>query len=274
MPLLAVGWAYARGYQRFARRRHADTRYQTRATLFVLGYAALLVALLSPLHAVGEQVFSVHMVQHLLLTLVAAPLLLLSNSMPVLIWALPPRARARVGRLVGQPGPVRSIMRWITRPLIAGAIFVIGQWAWHQPGLYELALQNRWAHYAEHLWFFATALLFWWPVIGAPPLPSPLGYPARLAYTFLGWMPNTLLGAGLSLARGPLYPTYVESAHIHGIDPVFDQQLAGLIMWVPGDVLFATIVLLLFVAYLRHEEREAERIDRDLDAREAAAQTR
>jgi cytochrome c oxidase assembly factor CtaG len=89
-----------------------------------------------------------------------------------------------------------------------------------------------------------------------------------MAYTFFGWLPNTLLGAGISLSHAPLYALYVATAVTYGIDPAFDQQLAGLIMWIPGDLLFATILMLLFVAYLNHEEREAERIDRELDARD------
>jgi putative membrane protein len=240
----------------------------------VAGYVALVVALISPLHSVGEHLFSVHMVQHLLLTLVAAPLLLLSSSMPVLLWALPPRDRLTLGRLVGRPGPLQSLLRGLTQPLIAGSLFVATQWVWHLPVGYQWALEYRWAHYLEHISFFVTAVLFWWPVIGAPPLPSPLNYPARLAYTFLAWLPNTVLGAGITLSRAPLYPFYVASATSSGVDPAFDQQLAGLIMWIPGDLLFATILMLLFAAYLRHEERQAERIDRELDARDAARQLR
>jgi cytochrome c oxidase assembly factor CtaG len=212
------------------------------------------------------------MVQHLLLSLVAAPLLLLSNSMPVLLWALPPRDRATLGSLVGQPGRVRSALRFLTLPLVAWWLFVGTQWLWHQPTAYQWALENRGAHYFEHISFFATAVLFWWPVIGSPPLVSPLGYPARMAYTFLAWLPNSLLGAGLTLSRGPLYSFYVASAQHNHTDAGLDQQLAGLIMWIPGDVLFAAILLLLFVAYLQNEERTAERIDRELDAREAASQ--
>jgi putative membrane protein len=261
--------AYAVGYRRYSRRRHADTGYRTRGAYFIVGYTALLVALVSPLHAVGEQFFSVHMVQHLLLSLVAAPLLLLSNSMPVLLWALPPRERATIGRLTGQAGPLRSSLRWLTLPLIAWWLFVGTQWLWHVPAAYEWALENRWAHYLEHISFFVTAVIFWWPVIGSPPLPSPLGYPARMAYTFLAWMPNSFLGAGITLSRGPLYPFYVSSAQLTGTDPLVDQQLAGLIMWVPGDVLFAIILLLLFVAFMQHEERQEARIDRELDARDA-----
>jgi putative membrane protein len=212
------------------------------------------------------------MVQHLLLSLVAAPLLLLSSSMPVLLWALPANDRATIGRLVGQPGPTRSVLRGLTHPLVAWWLFVGTQWVWHQPVAYDWALENRWAHYLEHLSFFLTAVLFWWPVIGAPPLPSPLGFPARLAYTFLAWLPNSLLGAGITLSRGPLYAFYVASAEQTGVDPIFDQQLAGLIMWVPGDVLFASILLLLLVAFMQDEERRAARLDRELDAREAATQ--
>jgi putative membrane protein len=125
--------AYAVGYRRYARRRHRDARYRTRGAYFAVGYTALLIALVSPLHAVGEQFFSVHMVQHLLLSLVAAPLLLLSNSMPVLLWALPPRERTALGRLTGQAGPIRSSLRWLTLPLVAWWLFVGTQWLWHVP---------------------------------------------------------------------------------------------------------------------------------------------
>jgi putative membrane protein len=266
--------AYVVGYRRFAGRRHVDACFRTRAGLFAAGYITLAVALLSPLHALGEQLFSVHMVQHLLLTLVAAPLLLLSNSMPVLLWALPVSERSTLGRLIGQPGRLRSLLKGLTRPLIAWSLFVVTQWIWHLPLGYQWALENHWAHYFEHLSFFATAVLFWWPVIGSPPLPSPLSFPARIAYTFLAWLPNSILGAGISLARNPLYAYYVTSAQNTGGDASFDQQLAGLIMWIPGDILFATILMLLLAAYLRHEERRAERIDRELDARDAARQAR
>ena len=268
LPLVGVGVAYIVGYRRFARLEHADQSYRTRAGLFAVGYAALVIALISPLHAVGEVYFSVHMVQHLLLSLVAPPLLLLSSSMPVLLWALPPRDRQTLGRLAGRPGFVRSVLRALTRPMVAWGLFVGTQWLWHQPAAYDWALENRWAHYLEHVSFFVSAVLFWWPVIGAPPVKSPLTYPARLAYTFLAWLPNSLLGAGISLAQGPLYPFYVNSAQVTGSDPGFDQQLAGLIMWVPGDVLFVSILLLLFVAFMQDEERQEARIDRELDARQ------
>jgi cytochrome c oxidase assembly factor CtaG len=266
IPLVGIGIAYLVGYRRYSRLRHADQGYRSRAAIFVTGYATLVIALISPLHALGEQYFWVHMIQHLLLSLVAAPLLLLSGSMPVLLWAFSPRDRQAIGRLVGRPGVIRLVLMWLTNPIVAWTVFVVTQWVWHQPVAYDWALENHWAHYLEHISFFVTAVFFWWPVIGAPPMRSPLSFPTRLAYTFLAWLPNSVLGAGITLSRAPLYPYYVGSGRVNGFDPLFDQQLAGLIMWVPGDVLFVIILMILFAAYLRDEERRAERLDRELDA--------
>jgi putative membrane protein len=272
VPLLGLGGLYVVGYLRLAgiRAQRGVRRGvgEHRGLLFAMGYLTLVVALVSPLHALGERYFSVHMVQHLLLTLVAPPLLLLSNSMPVLLWALPAEERAGLGMLVGRPGPLRSLLRGLTRPLVSWLLFILAQWLWHQPGAYQIALENPWAHYAEHLSFFITATLFWWPVIGAAPLPSPLSYPARMLYTFFAWMPNTFLGAGLTLSAGVLYPFYTHQA---GVDVYADQQLAGLLMWMPGDVLFALVLLLLVVAFMQHEQRTAERLERELDRHEAQA---
>ena len=211
-----------------------------------------------------------HMVQHLLLTMVAPPLLLLSNGMPVLLWAFPRKERVGLGRLVGRDGPVRRTLRFLTHPVIAWTLYLCSQWGWHQPAAYELALASPWVHYAEHLSFFVTAVLFWWPVIGAAPLRSPLSYPARILYTFTAWIPNSILGAGLALSPEPLFRYYVQRATTTGVDPMGDEILAGLIMWIPGDLLFLGILLILVVAFFENEERQAERIDRELDALELA----
>jgi cytochrome c oxidase assembly factor CtaG len=264
-----VGAAYVVGYRRLSHRRHDVQAARTRAGIFAAGYLTLVVALVSPLHALGEDVFSLHMVQHLLLTLVAAPLLLLSRSMPVLLWALPPPDRAAAGWLVSHEGPIGRVLRVLTRPAIAWLLFVLSQWGWHMQGAYQAALDNVWLHYVEHISFFGAALLFWWPVIGAAPLRTTLSYPARLLYTFLAWLPNSLLGAGITFSSGVLYAHYLAPARALGLDPLGDQQLAGLIMWIPGDLLFLGILLLLLAAYLRDEEREAIRQDRELDALEA-----
>jgi cytochrome c oxidase assembly factor CtaG len=274
VPLLAVGLAYTVGLRRLGA-RHARSRTATRrAAAFWCGYGVLLVALLSPLHALGEEIFSVHMVQHLLLTMVAAPLLLLSNAVAVMLWAFPPDSRERAG-LVSMVSPRGSLMRLVhllTRPLVAWIAFVACQWLWHQPGPYQLAATQQVAHYAEHLTFFGTALLFWWPVVGTAPLGTPLTYPARMLYTFLAWLPNSVLGAGFTFSTTVQYPHYAERAAALGIDAQADQTLAGLIMWVPGDLLFLAILLVLLAAYLNDEERRATRLERQQDALEATAQ--
>jgi cytochrome c oxidase assembly factor CtaG len=205
------------------------------------------------------------MVQHLLMTMVAAPLLLVSRSMPVMLWALPTRDRVTIGRLVGRPGPVRGVLQFLTHPIIAWTLYLVVQWLWHMPAAYQLALTNRWVHYAEHLTFFGSAMLFWWPVIGAAPLGSRLTYPARLLYTFLAWIPNTILGAGLTFAPTVLYPIYAERAAPLGIDPLSDQTLAGLLMWIPGDILFVAILLLLLYVFLQQEDRAMQREEALLD---------
>ena len=269
LPLLLLGSVYAAGQIRLARRGRRRTMPKE-AWLFVAAYFTLVIVLVSPLHVAGEMAFAPHMVQHLLLTLVAAPLLLLARTLPVMLWGLPSRERSGAAALMGGHGPVGRVLRRLAHPLVAWPLFVVGQWTWHQPWAYQLALHDEVAHYAEHVTFFVTALLLWWPVIGAPPVPSPLPYPMRILYAFVAWIPNSLLGAGIALAPALLFPLYQESARTLGIDPLADQQLAGLIMWVPGDLVFLVVLLLVLGAWMRSEERSAERIDRELDARDEA----
>jgi len=266
----AIGVAYAIGYRRLSSRSAHPAALRRPAALFVAGYVALVVALLSPLHTWGEVLFSLHMVQHLLLLLVAAPLLLASGSMPVMLWALPRQERSGVGALLSESSPTGKLLRFGATPWVAWLLFVLGQWLWHQPAAYELALAYPLVHYAQHLYFFVSAVLFWWPVIGAPPIPSPLSYPARMLYVFLGWIPNSLLGAGITFDNGILYPHYAASAASVGVNPVSDQLWAGLLMWIPGDLVFASVLGFILAAFLRDEERKAVRIDRELDLLEAS----
>jgi putative membrane protein len=200
------------------------------------------------------------MVQHLLLQLAAPPLLLLGLPVPL--------ARA----LVRHP-LLAAIERGLGQPAVALVLYSGVMLVWHVPQFYEAALANERLHAAEHLTLLGTAVLFWWPVVGAAPLGSPLSYPARLLYTFLAGIPNSVLGAGIALSQSLLYPHYAERALLAGVDAQSDQVLAGLIMWIPGDLLFLTVLLLLLAAFLRQEERTAQRSERDLDTRELAAQT-
>lgn len=252
--LLTAGWLYYLGRRRLARRQHSGREPRFRVWCFALGYAALALALLSPVHVYSEELFAMHMVQHLLL-LTAAPLLLLANPLPSVLWSLPAARRARLGRLLVHRAPVVVLLRRLTHPFVAWWLFVLSLWLWHQPAAYQAALRWEPLHYLQHASFFGTAVLFWWPIVGPAPLRSRLPYPARMLYLFLAWIPNSILGAGITFAPNVLLPAYASQPRHWGLDPLTDQQLAGLLMWIPGDLLFAFGLLALLLATLRREDR-------------------
>jgi cytochrome c oxidase assembly factor CtaG len=253
LPCLVLGSLYARGWFARHRARHAERGW--RVASFMGGFTALSVALLSPLHGFAEHLFSAHMLQHLLLMSVAAPLLLLANPLPTMLWGLPTRWRRSAGRLLSQDGPVVAMLRPMTRPLVAWWIFVLVLFGWHLPALYGAALESEPLHYLQHASFLGAAALFWWPVIGPAPLRSRLPYLIRLLYVFATWIPSSALGAGITFAPAVLIPHYLATPRHWGLDPLTDQQLAGLLMWVPSDAIFALAMIVLFVALLRQEER-------------------
>lgn len=257
VPLLVIGGLYLRGRARLARRSHHQAGEATRQAYFLTGWLVAAVALLSPIHTFSEELFALHMVQHLLLTGVAVPLLLLANPLPAMLWSLRSPARAVAGRLLAQPGLLQRTLRLLTHPLLAWWVFTLTIWLWHQPFAYAAALENELLHHLEHLSFVLAAVLFWWPVIGPAPLRSRLSYPARLLYVFATWLPNSLLGAGITFAPTVLYPFYAARPRHWGLDPLTDQQIAGLIMWIPGDLIFASAMLLLLLAALNQEDRRA-----------------
>ena len=210
VPLIGVGLAYAVGTAA-CKLRHTTSSYRTRGGLFAVGYAALLVALISPLHAVGEQYFSVHMVQHLLLSLVAPPLLLLSNSMPVCYGRC--RRRERTASDGSSASPARSFGTALADPP-GGCLDAVRRHAVglaYAPGL-RLGARKPLGPLSRTPQLFRDggALLVAGDRLRAAAQPP--GLPGALAYTFLAWMPNSLLGAGLTLSRGALYPHYVQAA--------------------------------------------------------------
>jgi putative membrane protein len=260
LPLLLIGGSYFVGRRRLQLlRRRAESDDAGKACWFGLGWAALALALLSPIHSFSEELFFVHMTQHVLLMSVAVPLLMLANPMPTMLWSLPDRARIAVGRTLAADGwPLRTL-KLATRPIVAWWLFVLDLWLWHQPPAYQAALESEAVHYAQHLLFMVTAVLFWWPVIGPAPLRSRLSYPARMLYVFVTWVPNSVLGAGFTFAPAALIAFYEARPRHWGIDPLIDQQLAGLIMWIPGDMIYAAAMMVLLIAALRQEDRREAR---------------
>jgi cytochrome c oxidase assembly factor CtaG len=255
LVLLVVGGLHLVGRRRLSRR--GDHAERGRAWAFAAGWTAAALALLSPLHSYAEELFAVHMAQHLLLISVAAPLLLLANPMPAVLWGLSPGLRAAAGRALAPDGAALRALKLLTRPPLAWCLFVFNLWIWHLPVVYQAALGNEPLHYLQHATFFGTAVLFWWPVIGPAPLRSRMRYTVRMLYVFLAWLPNSLLGALLTFSE-PL--AYYQARPRHwGLDAMTDQQLAGLLMWIPGDLVYAAAMLALLRATVRQEDQREAR---------------
>ncbi len=194
----------------------------------VVSFAGALVvlglALNGPLHNLSDSyLFSAHMVQHLILTLVFPPLLLYGTP----AWVVRPLVRPRW---------VLQFARWATRPLVAGALFSVPITLWHFPQFYEAALQHHPLHIVQHLAFLATAVIMWWPVLSPLPELPRASYGTQLLYLFALGLPMSLAGALITLADGVLYPFYVSAPRVWGLTPAADQQLGGLLMWVVGTI--------------------------------------
>jgi len=253
--LLAVGipaLLYARGRIHLARAGHCGAAHW-KTVCFGLGIVALALAFLSPLERLDGVSFAAHMLQHLLIVVVAAPLLVLGDPMAPVLWGLPAQERHGVGRLLRAGAFPRQLLDSATRPLIAGSPFLLIFGFWHMPRLYDLAQGRTLLNDLEHLSFFATALLFWWPVIHSyrrRRLGTLVAVPCLLAAIFEG----TLIGALLTFAGEPLYATYRVSSGIFGMTPLEDQQLAGLLMWVPSGLVYLAAILRL-VAQMLHEDQ-------------------
>ncbi len=224
-------------YVRGARRLPAHVP-PWRIAAFFGGLATLFVAVASPLDAFAALLLQAHMVQHLLLTMVAPPLLLLGAPAMPLLRGLPGRiAHDALGPFLAWPVLVR-IGGGLVHPVVAWLAFVAATWAWHVPAAYELALRSPGWHAVEHACFLGTALLFWWPVV--QPWPSRPWWPrwAMVPYLVLADVQNTVLAAFLVFAERVVYPPYALAPRLGGLTPLDDQAAAGAMMWVPGSIAF------------------------------------
>ncbi|HEX6898404.1 MAG TPA: cytochrome c oxidase assembly protein [Thermoanaerobaculia bacterium] len=222
------------------------------AACFAAGWLSLLAALVSPLHTLGGILFSAHMVQHEVLILIAAPLLVLGRPLIAFLWALPQEDRERAGRWARSPGFSR-VWRSLTAPLAVWTIHGVALWLWHLPGLYQAALRNEFLHILEHLSFFGSAVLFWWALIHGRF--GRLGYGVAVLWVFTTSLHSGVLGALLTFAPRLWYPIYAARTGEWGLSALEDQQLAGLIMWVPAGFVFIILGLGLFAAWLGEAER-------------------
>ncbi|TMK34411.1 MAG: cytochrome c oxidase assembly protein [Actinobacteria bacterium] len=225
---------------------------------FFAGLGVVVIALTGPIDAAVTTSFSIHMVQHLLLTMIAAPLLLLGAPITLALQAWPgtPR-RWLLATLRSAPA------RLLGNPLVAWALFFVVLWGIHFTGIYEGALHNNGLHALEHIALLSTALLFWMPIVRADPAPSGLSYPARILYLFVAMPAMAFLGLTIVTSRHVLYPTY---AHADGVARALaDQRAAGAIMWAGTMVLIVPALGFVLLDWMRADEREAARVDARLE---------
>jgi putative membrane protein len=247
IPLALAALLYWRGSRPLAAR--GIRRWE--AASFWAGWLALVAALVSPLHPLGSALFSAHMAQHEVLMVVAAPLLVLGRPMVPFLWALPFAWRRVLGRVARNPWFAGG-WRGLTAPLGAWAFHAVALWVWHAPALFDATLESEWVHTAQHLSFLASALLFWWALVRGRA--GRMGYGASALYVFTTAIHTGLLGALLTFAPAPLYPAYAGRAAAWGLSALEDQQLAGLIMWVPAGVVYTIAGLALAAGWIRESE--------------------
>jgi cytochrome c oxidase assembly factor CtaG len=236
VPALVTAALYVSGWSRL--RRRLPRRFGTRqAALFLSGLATMLLALASPVDALTHRFLSVHMVQHLLLMVVVAPLVWMGAPVAPLLVGVP-RSVRRVALAWAHRPAGRRLTRWILHPSVGWSAFALGFWVWHVPALYTLALESDLWHHVEHACFLVSALLFWRPVILAWPARTTWPRWAMLPYLGLAMFQSVPLAAILTFSDRVLYAGYTS---------VDDQALAGVIMWVPGSVPLLLPILRLIV---------------------------
>jgi putative membrane protein len=216
---------------------------------------------MSPLDVLSDDLFSAHMVQHLILTLVAAPLLVISDFQLALLWALPRRRAQALGSGFNQSQSLSSGWRVLNNPVFVWIAFTLAMWLWHAPVLYQAALHDETIHTLEHLTFLITGALFWW-ILFKRTRPDHVHYAMTVPFLFLTVLQSGVLGALMTFTSQPWYSDYAASVMRWGLTPLQDQQLAGLIMWILGGTVFTLLTIGYFAAWLHALEQRSTQLKR------------
>ncbi|HEV8488786.1 MAG TPA: cytochrome c oxidase assembly protein [Candidatus Limnocylindrales bacterium] len=265
MPLLGAGLAWIAAVRAVNAAHPANPVPPVRTAAFLGGLVAIAVALMSGIERYDTVLFSAHMVQHILLTLVAPPLIALGAPITLLLRVARPDERRRLIL----PVLHSRIVRALSFPVVAWVLFAGVMWATHFSPVFDQALEDPFVHDLEHAAYLGAGLLFWWPAIGLDPTPWRMSHPVRALYVFLQMPQNTFLAVAILSASAPLYPHYATLVRTWGPTPLADQQAAAGIMWFVGDLLFLAAILGLVAVWMRHEERTTAIADRRADAQRA-----
>ena len=230
-----------------------------RAASFGAGWLTLVIALLSPLDAIAGELFAIHMIQHLLIILVAAPLVVSGAPFFVALWVLPKEVRRRVASAFNRDSGMRASWDVMSQPLLVWSAFFATLWLWHIPGLYEAALRSQLIHDIQHLGFMVAACMTWWILL------NPMGR-LRLTrgtgvlYLFTTALHGAALGVLLTFSRQGWYDYYEQTTAAWGLTLLQDQQIAGVIMWMPASLLYIGLAAWVLTLWIR----ESETADRKL----------
>ena len=245
-PSTAIGMFGLISLYEWRRRNAGRGMWDARRIPFYVALLVMFFSLNGWLHDLSDSyLFSAHMVQHLMLALVVAPLLIMGTPGELLRPAL------------ALPG-VMPVARWLTAPARCFAIFNVVVAAWHLPPLYNYALAHHPVHIVQHLMFLVASVLMWWPVLSPLPELPRLSYPGQMLYLFLMSIPMAVVSVYISYADTVLYPMYASAPRIWGISPMNDQMIGGLIMWIPGGLFFYTIISVVFFRWQQREGAETQ----------------
>jgi putative membrane protein len=254
-PLYVAAILYFAGTWRVWRRAgHGRGVRHCQAAAFWAGWVVLALALLSPLHWLSEHLFAAHMIEHELIMLLAAPLFVLARPIGAFLWALPQAWRRGLGGMAHAPWFTAG-WRCLTLPAVASLLHAAAIWGWHIPAAFSAALAHDALHWLQHLSFLLTALLFWWSLLFGRERAR--GHGAGVFWLFVTAMQSSALGILLTLSRVPWVPMQTDIAAGWGLTPLGDQQLAGLIMWVPAGVIYTGAALVLAASWIRTSGRLA-----------------
>ena len=267
--LIPLGILYTLGW----RNLRQQSTYRTlaiwpRLAAYLGGLCIIAISLMSAIDALGSQLFFMHMIQHMLSIMFAAPLLWLANPFPIMLWALPSTVRQWIAGLFTRNSTVRRILATVTQPSVTWIVFIVVYVGWHDRNAYNAALLYSWVHDLQHITFFLAALLYWYPIIGAAPrLNRRLPSWGKMAYLIGMVPPNMFLGVSIAFSSEVIYTYYNSVPRVWGFTAIQDQQISGAIMWIPGSMMFLMVTLFILgrLFYYKGEET-SRRHNRHTDA--------
>ena len=226
-------------------------------TLISIALFLLILILEGPIDFYAKEMFFIHMIQHLTLMVIIAPLLLSANAMPIFIWGTPKKMRSALSKPFAGNSFSKKILTIITRPRYSLLLYVLNLYLWHIPFFYNLTLSSDTFHFINHAFFVFMALLLWWPIIGPAPVRTNLTIPQKIVYVLVAVTPSAALAAFITLSGDPIYNYESTPLHWNMLSHKEDQTWGGLIMWLPGNFLFFGVLTTLFFKWSKQEESSA-----------------